>query len=99
MNSFPIKPSHAIHVLDFTNQTSIGLHEYRERYPRVASIPTLTQLGAVGSLMERLRRKAVRREKRRAIRQQVLHALLQPFAGVWRMLGRTTPAQPCVSHR
>jgi RNA polymerase sigma factor (TIGR02999 family) len=64
-----IKPTHAVHARGFTIPPSIGLHEYRERYPRMASIPTLTQLGLIGPLLERRQQRSARREKRRAIQQ------------------------------
>jgi hypothetical protein len=50
----------------------VTLGEYRLSYPGTSSIPTLTQSGLVGSLMERLERKALRAARRRAAVERVL---------------------------
>lgn len=74
--------------MDYSDRHSISLHEYHERFPQAASIPTLTQQGLVGGFLDQQRRKAVRRERRRAIRRQFINALVQHLAQLWR-----TPSQ------
>jgi hypothetical protein len=46
--------------------TTISLHEYRMRYPGSAAIPTLTQSGFLGLLLERQRLRAKRLLRRHA---------------------------------
>jgi hypothetical protein len=93
MNISPIKRVHAIHKVGFTFEPPIGLDEYRQRFPRTDSVPTLTQLGLIGLLMERRRQKSARREKRRLFRQQLLRALIQPFAMLGRARNRSHPLE------
>lgn len=74
----------------------ISLHEYRELYPRAVSIPTLTHLGLIGPLMERLRQRLARRKRNRAIRQKIVRAIAHPF--IWLWLARdTVQAAPAAS--
>ena len=92
MNISSIKPTGPVQARGFAIQPIISLHEYRERYPGTASIPTLTQLGLIWPLLERRLKRSARREKRRAIRQKVIQVFIQHFAELWRTPGRSNPA-------
>jgi hypothetical protein len=58
------------------------LHDYREQYPRTDKVPTLTQNGQLGVLLERRRR----REARAAARAEHVHQMLDAFAHPLRTL-------------
>jgi len=73
---------------------SNGLQDYRGFYPRLVSVPTLTQLGFIGFLLERRRERSARRERRRAIRQHLIRALLRPFSGLWQTFGQAQSLKP-----
>jgi hypothetical protein len=57
----------------------ISLEDYRFQYPNSASIPTLTQSGLVGGLLDRHEKRVVRRAKRRAVWNAVFGL---PFRGL-----------------
>jgi hypothetical protein len=67
------------------------LEDYRFQYPNTASIPTLTQSGLIGGLLERHDRRMVRRAQRRAMWNYVVEL---PFRGLSWMSGRITPPAP-----
>ncbi|HEY0792458.1 MAG TPA: hypothetical protein VGD78_15450 [Chthoniobacterales bacterium] len=72
----------------------ISLQAYRERYPYAASVPTLTQLGVIGPLLERLRQRDARQERHRAFRQRLSRAIAHPFGWAGHRLRESTP-MPC----
>src|SRR5881275_2849064 len=86
MNIRRIKAQRPVHVGGVSIQPSMGLQEYRERYPRMATTPTLTQGGMIGFLLERRQERSARREKRRAARQRLMEAVIRPMEEVWRAL-------------
>jgi hypothetical protein len=68
------------------DRTIISLHEYRLRYPDSAEIPTLTQSGLLGPLLERQHQKAAKLAQRRAMWRSVFAAPRNVCAGIWRAL-------------
>jgi len=62
------------------------LHEYRLRYPESAAIPTLTQSGVLGLLLDRQRQKADNLARRRAVWRLVSAAPRKVCVGIWRAL-------------
>ena len=68
------------------DRTIITLHEYRLRYPGSAEIPTLTQSGFVGPLLERQRYKAAKLARRRARWRSVFAAPRNLCLGIRRAL-------------
>jgi hypothetical protein len=68
------------------DRTIISLHEYRLRYPDSAGIPTLTQSGFVGLLLERQRYKAAKLARRRALWRSLFAAPRNLCVGIWRAL-------------
>jgi hypothetical protein len=64
------------------DRSIISLHEYRLRYPASAEIPTLTQSGFVGLLLERQRYKAAKLARRKSL----FAAPRNLCAGIWRAL-------------
>src|SRR5947209_6028879 len=88
MNIPSIKARRRIHT---GGVISMGLQEYRERYPWMATTPTLTQVGMIGFLLERRQERSARRESRRATRQQIVHALRRTFTELWRALAGAHP--------
>ena len=68
------------------DRSIISLHEYRLRYPDSAEIPTLTQSGFVGLLLERQRCKATKLARRRARWRSMFAALRNLRTGIWRVL-------------
>lgn len=87
-----INPAHVVQTMDYSDRSSISLHEYYERYPQVAFIPTLTQQNLVGGLLDLQRRKAARREKLRALWRQFIRAFTQPLAEQGRTSRQANPA-------
>ena len=67
-------------------RTITTLHEYRLRYPDSATIPTLTQSGLLGLLLDRQRHKATNLARRRAMWKSVCAAPRKLCAGIWRAL-------------
>ena len=68
---------------------TITLHEYRLRYPESAAIPTLTQSGLLGLLLDRQELKRARLARRRAVWKRVCSAPGDACAGIWRALVAT----------
>jgi len=68
------------------DRTIISLHEYRLRYPDSAEIPTLTQSGVVGLLLERQQYKAAKLARRRARWSSLFAAPRDLCTGIWRAL-------------
>jgi hypothetical protein len=66
------------------DHTIINLHEYRLRYPDSAAIPTLTQSGVIGLLLERQRYKAAKLARRRARWRSLFAAPRKLCVGIWR---------------
>ncbi len=73
------------------------LEDYRLRYPNTASVPTITQRGLVGELLDRHERRGARRIRRRAVWQHVMGLPIQGVLWMWKAV-TTTPA-PVVSFR
>ena len=71
------------------DRTIINLHEYRLRYPDSAQIPTLTQSGFLGLLLERQRYKAAKLARRRARWRSVFAAPRKLCVGLWRALANS----------
>ena len=76
------------------DRTIINLHEYRLRYPDSAQIPTLTQSGFLGLLLERQRYKAAKLARRRAWWKSVFAAPRNVCIGVWRALASSELRRP-----
>jgi hypothetical protein len=70
--------------------TEISLHDYRLSYPKTAPIPTITQRGLIGSLLELQRRKAIRATRRKAVRKYLLAMPVKALAWIWRILNTST---------
>jgi len=68
------------------DRTMTTLHEYRMRYPDSAAIPTLTQSGLLGLLLDRQRHKAANLARRRAMWRSVCAAPRKVFVAIWRAL-------------
>jgi hypothetical protein len=68
------------------DRTILTLHEYRLRYPDTAEIPTLTQSGLLGVLLDRQQRKAASLARRRAMWRSVSAAPRNVCVGIWRVL-------------
>jgi hypothetical protein len=62
----------------------ISLNDYQWQYPNTARIPTLTQSGLVGGLLERHQRRVARRARRRAILHRIVGLPLDVLAWLWR---------------
>jgi hypothetical protein len=62
------------------------LNEYRTLYPNSAAIPTLTQSGLLGLLLDRQRYKAAKLARRRAVWRTVCAAPRNAGVGIWRAL-------------
>jgi hypothetical protein len=76
------------------DRTIIDLHEYRLRYPDSAQIPTLTQSGFLGLLLERQRYKAAKLARRRARWRSVFAVPRNLCAGIWRALAISELRRP-----
>ena len=70
--------------------SEISLHDYRLSYPNTVPIPTITQQGLIGPLLERQRRKAIRAARRKAVRKQLLAIPLKALDRVWQTLNTST---------
>ena len=68
----------------------ISLHDYRLSYPQTVPIPTITQQGLIGPLLERQRRKAIRAARRKALRKRLLALPAKALARIWRTLNTST---------
>jgi hypothetical protein len=68
------------------HRTIITLHEYRMLYPDSAPIPTLTQSGLLGLLLDRQRYKAADLARRRARWKSVCATPRNVCVGIWRTL-------------
>jgi hypothetical protein len=73
------------------NRTITTLHEYRTLYPDSAAIPTLTQSGLLGLLLDRQRYKASCLARRHAMWRSVCTAPRNAFLGIWRALTMSEP--------
>jgi len=67
-----------------------SLHDYRLRYPNTVPMPTITQRGLIGQLLERQRRKAIRAAHRNEVRRQLLAIPAKAFARIWRTLNTSS---------
>ena len=76
------------------DRTIINLHEYRLRYPDSAQIPTLTQSGFLGVLLERQRYKAAKLARRRARWRSLCAAPRNLCVGIWRALAISELRRP-----
>lgn len=72
--------------------TPISLNDYRWQFPNTARVPTLTQRGLVGGMLERHERRAARRAWRRAMLSRILGWPLDGAAWLWHWA--TTPPTP-----
>src|SRR6266446_578462 len=68
------------------HRTITTLHEYRMLYPDSAPIPTLTQSGILGLLLDRQRYKAADLARRRARWKSVCAMPRNVCVGIWRAL-------------
>jgi hypothetical protein len=64
--------------------TPITIHEYRLLYPHSAAVPTLTQSGLLGLLLERQRRRADRHVQRHAMWERLRAAPRSAAVRIWR---------------
>jgi hypothetical protein len=69
----------------------ITLHEYRLSHPRSASIPTITQSGFLGQILERQRRNTICATRRKAARRRLLIAPFKALFWLWRILNTPVP--------
>jgi hypothetical protein len=76
------------------DRTIINLHEYRLRYPDSAQIPTLTQSGFLGLLLERQRYKAAKLARRRARWRSLFAVPRNLCVGIWRALAISELRRP-----
>ncbi len=74
--------------------TAATLHEYRLRYPRTASVPTLTQSRMLWYLLERQSQIETGRRRRRAQWQRMAGAIRYALAHPWRALNGEYPPRP-----
>jgi hypothetical protein len=68
------------------HRTIITLHEYRTRYPDSATIPTLTQSGLLGLLLNRQSYKAAKEARRQARWKSICATQRNLCVGIWRAL-------------
>jgi hypothetical protein len=68
------------------HRTITTLHEYRILYPDSAPVPTLTQSGLLGLLLDRQRYKAADLARRRARWKSVCAMPRKLFVSIWRAL-------------
>jgi hypothetical protein len=61
----------------------ISLNDYRWQYPNTARIPTLTQSGLVGGLLERNERRTARRAWRRLMWERIVGLPVDGLAWLW----------------
>jgi len=69
---------------------SFSLEEYRLRYPNTAGIPTITQQGLIGRILQREQRKMARLARRQAVWNQAFRLPGKAIAAFRRAL--TFPA-------
>lgn len=62
------------------------LHDYRLSYPSSAVIPTITQSGMIGPLLERQRHRWIRLARRRASRRRMLSTARGAVLWIWHFL-------------
>jgi len=67
-------------------RTITTLHEYRILYPDSAAIPTLTQSGLLGLLLDRQRYKAANLARRQARWKSICATPRNVCIGIWRAL-------------
>lgn len=75
-------------------KASISLNDYRWQYPNTARIPTLTQRGLVGGLLERHEQRMARRARRRALWGRILGWPVDALAWLWRWVTTASAPQP-----
>ena len=68
------------------HRTITTLCEYRTLYPDTASIPTLTQSGLLGLLLDRQRYKAANLARRQARWKSLCATPRSMCVGIWRVL-------------
>ncbi len=73
--------------------STISLKEYRVLYPGTDTEPSLTQMGAIGFLMERSRQRRLRQMQRREARRRFVSTMVSPFIRLGEKL-RSTWARP-----
>ena len=78
-------------------RTTTTLHEYRALYPDSATIPTLTQSGLLGLLLNRQRYKAACLARRHAMWRSVCAAPRNACVGIWRALTMSEPRRDRIS--
>jgi hypothetical protein len=70
--------------------SEISLHDYRLSYPNTVPIPTITQRGLIGPLLELQRREALRAARRKTVQKQLLATPAKAMARIWRTLNTST---------
>lgn len=75
-------------------KTPMSLNEYRWQYPNTAFVPTLSQRGLIGGMLQRHERRMARRAWRRRVFYQIVTWPLDAVAWLWRLA--TAPATPNV---
>jgi hypothetical protein len=68
-----------------TMNTAISLHDYRLSFPDSAPLPTITQRGLIGPILERQRKRAIRRILRRAMWHRLVSLPGAALIGVVRL--------------
>ncbi|HSI11064.1 MAG TPA: hypothetical protein VK961_03425 [Chthoniobacter sp.] len=75
---------------------SMSLNEYRRQYPNTAAVPTLSQSGLIGGMLQRHEKRTARQIWRRALISRVVEFPLDVAAWLWRLA--TAPAAPAAPH-
>jgi len=79
MNSNPMK-------------TSMSLNEYRWQYPNTAFVPTLSQRGLIGEILQQHEKRMARRAWRRRVFYRIVESPVDAVAWLWHLA--TAPAAP-----
>jgi len=70
-----------------------SLREYRLIYPNTVPVPTITQLGLIGPLLELQRRKAIRATRRKTVRKRLLAVPSRALGYFRRAIKKSAPLE------
>ena len=71
----PVRPGR-----DNPRYSAVTLSEYRSTYPESAAVPTISQRGLLGEMLERQQRRCDALKRRRALRARVLEVATEVLA-------------------
>jgi hypothetical protein len=77
-------------------KSTISLNDYRWQYPNTAQIPTLTQGGLVGGLLERHERRMARRARWRMAWHRIIEWPIDAAAWLWHWATAPAAQAPAV---